>query len=53
MDDALAEAARPFLGQAGFVLIAGATMLSTVSAINATGRSRVKSGRRGVARRSG
>jgi amino acid transporter len=35
-DYALAEAARPFLGQAGFVLIAIAAMLSTTSAINAT-----------------
>jgi amino acid transporter len=35
-DYALAEAARPFLGQAGFVLIAVAAMLSTTSAINAT-----------------
>ena len=35
-DYALAEAARPFLGQAGFVLIAIAAMLSTASAINAT-----------------
>lgn len=35
-DYALAEAARPFLGQAGFVLIAVAAMLSTASAINAT-----------------
>ncbi|WP_329741772.1 APC family permease [Dyella sp. A6] len=35
-DYALAEAARPFLGQAGFALIAGAAMLSTASAINAT-----------------
>nr|WP_319549915.1 APC family permease [Desulfogranum marinum] len=35
-DYALAEAARPFLGQKGFVLIAIAAMLSTVSAINAT-----------------
>jgi amino acid transporter len=35
-DYALAEAARPFLGQAGFSLIAVAAMLSTASAINAT-----------------
>ncbi len=35
-DYALAAAAKPFLGQAGFVLIAIAAMLSTVSAINAT-----------------
>ncbi len=35
-DFALAEAARPFLGQAGFTLIAIAAMLSTASAINAT-----------------
>lgn len=35
-DYALAEAARPFLGGAGFVLIAAAAMLSTGSAINAT-----------------
>jgi amino acid transporter len=35
-DYALAEAARPFLGQGGFVLIAIAAMLSTASAINAT-----------------
>jgi len=35
-DYALAEAARPLLGQAGFVLIAVAAMLSTASAINAT-----------------
>jgi len=35
-DYALAEAARPSLGQAGFVLIAVAAMLSTSSAINAT-----------------
>ena len=35
-DYALAEAARPFLGQTGFILIAIAAMLSTVSAINAT-----------------
>jgi amino acid transporter len=35
-DYALAEAARPFLGQAGFMLIAVAAMLSTASAINAT-----------------
>jgi len=35
-DYALAEAARPFLGTAGFILIAIAAMLSTASAINAT-----------------
>ena len=35
-DYALAEAATPFLGQAGFTLIAVAAMLSTASAINAT-----------------
>jgi amino acid transporter len=35
-DYALAEAARPFLGQTGFTLIAIAAMLSTTSAINAT-----------------
>ena len=35
-DYALAEAARPFLGQGGFQLIAVAAMLSTASAINAT-----------------
>ena len=35
-DYALAEAARPFLGEAGFVLIAVAALLSTTSAINAT-----------------
>ncbi|BBF63835.1 APC family permease [Acidithiobacillus ferridurans] len=35
-DFALAEAARPFLGQTGFTLIAIAAMLSTASAINAT-----------------
>ncbi len=35
-DYALAEAARPFLGQGGFLLIAIAAMLSTASAINAT-----------------
>lgn len=35
-DYALAEAARPFLGHAGFVVIAVAAMLSTASAINAT-----------------
>jgi hypothetical protein len=35
-DYALAEAATPFLGQAGFTLIAIAAMLSTTSAINAT-----------------
>jgi amino acid transporter len=35
-DYALAEAARPFLGQFGFRLIAFAALLSTASAINAT-----------------
>jgi amino acid transporter len=35
-DYALAEAARPFMGKMGFVLIAIAAMLSTASAINAT-----------------
>jgi len=35
-DYALAEAAKPFLGQAGFILIACAALLSTGSAINAT-----------------
>jgi amino acid transporter len=35
-DYALAEAARPFLGRTGFLLIAVAAMLSTASAINAT-----------------
>jgi amino acid transporter len=35
-DYALAEAARPFMGRAGFLLIAVAAMLSTASAINAT-----------------
>jgi amino acid transporter len=35
-DYALAEAAKPFLGQAGFAFIAVAAMLSTASAINAT-----------------
>ena len=35
-DYALAEAARPFLGHSGFLLIAVAAMLSTASAINAT-----------------
>ncbi len=35
-DYALAEAARPFLGAAGFDLIAVAALLSTASAINAT-----------------
>ena len=33
---ALAVSARPFLGQAGFTLIAAAALLSTASAINAT-----------------
>lgn len=42
-DDALAMAAKPFLGNAGFTLIAIAAVLSTASAINATlyGASRV------------
>lgn len=42
-DYALAEAAKPFMGQAGFALIALAAMLSTTSAINATlyGASRI------------
>jgi amino acid transporter len=35
-DDALAAAARPFLGSAGFKLIAVAAVVSTASAINAT-----------------
>jgi amino acid transporter len=35
-DYALAEAARPFLGKTGFLLITIAAMLSTASAINAT-----------------
>lgn len=35
-DYALAAAARPFLGQTGFTLIAVAALLSTASAINAT-----------------
>ncbi len=35
-DYALAAAARPFLGQAGFSLIVAAALLSTASAINAT-----------------
>jgi hypothetical protein len=35
-DYALAEAAKPFLGQTGFTLIAVAALLSTFSAINAT-----------------
>jgi len=35
-DYALAEAARPFMGKTGFVLIGIAAMLSTASAINAT-----------------
>jgi amino acid transporter len=35
-DYALAAAAKPFLGNAGFTLIAVAAMLSTTSAINAT-----------------
>lgn len=33
---ALAAAAKPFLGQAGFVLVAAAAIISTASAINAT-----------------
>jgi len=42
-DYALAEAAKPFLGSAGFTLVAAAALLSTASAINATlyGTSRV------------
>jgi amino acid transporter len=35
-DYALAEAARPFLGSAGFKMIVAAALLSTFSAINAT-----------------
>jgi amino acid transporter len=35
-DYALAVAAEPFLGETGFILIAGAALLSTGSAINAT-----------------
>lgn len=35
-DDALAEAAKPALGQVGFTLIAVAALLSTASAVNAT-----------------
>jgi amino acid transporter len=35
-DYALAESAKPFLGNAGFVLVAIAALLSTSSAINAT-----------------
>jgi amino acid transporter len=35
-DYALAEAARPFMGNSGFTLIAVAALLSTASAINAT-----------------
>lgn len=35
-DYALAAAARPFMGQTGFVMIAAAALLSTGSAINAT-----------------
>ncbi len=35
-DYALAEAAKPFLGQAGFLMITIAALLSTSSAINAT-----------------
>lgn len=42
-DYALAEAAKPFLGHAGFIMIGIAAMLSTSSAINATlyGSSRI------------
>jgi hypothetical protein len=42
-DYALAEAARPFMGEWGFILIGIAAMLSTASAINATlyGASRI------------
>ena len=42
-DYALAEAAKPFLGQFGFTLIAIAALLSTASAVNATlyGASRI------------
>ncbi len=35
-DFALAEAARPTLGQTGFVIVAGSAVLATLSAINAT-----------------
>ncbi len=35
-DYALAEAAKPALGEAGFVIVASAALLSTFSAINAT-----------------
>jgi amino acid transporter len=35
-DYALAEAAKPFMGETGFILIGIAAMLSTASAINAT-----------------
>ncbi len=35
-DYALAEAARPFLGSAGYLVITVAALLSTISAINAT-----------------
>jgi amino acid transporter len=35
-DYALAEAARPFLGSSGYILITVAALLSTLSAINAT-----------------
>ena len=35
-DYVLAEAARPFLGRAGFILISIAALISTASAINAT-----------------
>jgi amino acid transporter len=42
-DYALAEAARPFMGDGGFILIGIAAMLSTASAINSTlyGASRI------------
>ena len=42
-DYALAEAARPFMGEGGFILIGIAAMLSTASAINSTlyGASRI------------
>ncbi len=42
-DYALAEAAKPYLGTAGFILVAVAALLSTSSAINATlyGSSRI------------
>ncbi len=35
-DFALAEAARPTLGQTGFLIVAGSAVLATLSAINAT-----------------